>query len=305
MPPSRVSDPAEVAELKGAFDGMMSDLESANEREKTFLLNVSHELRTPLTAIRGYGEALVDGTTRKPAEAGAVVVRESQRLERLVQDLLDLARLEAGEFSVRPADVDLATVASDVRAALRPVRAARTASTLDRSGDRTVRPHRPGPRAPDAREPRRERAARVAAGRDRRDRGRARRDGRVGPGAGLEGADLAHAFDRFYLWSKYKGERPVGSGLGLADRRRARAPTGGRGRGTVEPSWEPLRDPVRRVARSRVSRRGLVSLGACGSSARRRRHRRHRRRRRDRPPAPTPTAAATPRRSPSASTTKR
>jgi two-component system sensor histidine kinase BaeS len=214
--PVSVSDTAEVAELKSAFDGMMSDLESARQREKTFLLNVSHELRTPLTAIRGYGEALADGTTRKPADAGAVVVRESQRLERLVQDLLDLARLEAGEFSVRPVDVDLADVAADVARGLRPYA---TANGLDISvaagGASLVRTDpdrvhqmlanlaenalRVSPRGSTVAI---EVADRTVAVSDR--------------GPGLEGTDLDHAFDRFYLWSRYKGERPVGSGLGLA-----------------------------------------------------------------------------------------
>jgi two-component system, OmpR family, sensor kinase len=211
-----VSDPAEVAELKGAFDGMMSDLESANQREKTFLLNVSHELRTPLTAIRGYGEALSDGTARKPGEAGAVIVRESQRLERLVQDLLDLARLEAGEFSVRPVDVDLATVASDVARGLRPY-ARENGLDITVSGDRA---------APVRTDPDRvhQMLANLAENALRVSPPGSSVEIEVAPGTvavtdrgpGLEGADLAHAFDRFYLWSKYKGERPVGSGLGLA-----------------------------------------------------------------------------------------
>src|SRR5581483_224193 len=93
-------DPAEVAEVKDAFANMATDLSSAREREKSFLLSVSHELRTPLTAVRGYGEALADGTATDARKAGGVVVRESQRLERLVGDLMDLARLESGEFSV-------------------------------------------------------------------------------------------------------------------------------------------------------------------------------------------------------------
>jgi two-component system sensor histidine kinase BaeS len=210
------SDPAEVAELKGAFDGMMSDVESAKQREKTFLLNVSHELRTPLTAIRGYGEALSDGTARRPAEAGAVVVRESQRLERLVQDLLDLARLEAGEFSVRPVDVDLTEVATDVARALRPY-ALENGLDVVVSGESGGAVRTDPDRVHQMLANLTENALRVSA------------PGttvaiEVAPGAvsvsdrgpGLEGADLEHAFDRFYLWSKYKGERPVGSGLGLA-----------------------------------------------------------------------------------------
>jgi two-component system sensor histidine kinase BaeS len=214
--PITASDTAEVAELKGAFDGMMSGLEQAKQREKTFLLSVSHELRTPLTAIRGYGEALADGTTRKPAQAGAVVVRESQRLERLVQDLLDLARLEAGEFSVRPADVDLTEVAADVARGLRPY-AADNGLDVVVSGDGPAVVRTDPDRVHQMLANLTENALRVSP------------PGSVvaidvqgttvsvsDRGPGLEGVDLEHAFDRFYLWSKYKGERPVGSGLGLA-----------------------------------------------------------------------------------------
>ncbi|RIK07242.1 MAG: hypothetical protein DCC49_10445 [Acidobacteria bacterium] len=74
---------------------------------------VSHDLRTPLTAIRGYGEALSDGILPdRDAEqhAAEVIVSESARLERLVGDLLDLARLDAGEFALRFTSLDLAEV---------------------------------------------------------------------------------------------------------------------------------------------------------------------------------------------------
>ncbi len=210
------SDPSEVVELKGAFDGMMSDLESAKEREKTFLLNVSHELRTPLTAIRGYGEALSDGATRKPAEAGDVIVRESQRLERLVQDLLDLARLEAGEFSVRPVDVDLASVAADVARGVQPYARGHGLDVVV-TGVARSSVHTDPDRVHQMLANLTENALRVSppGSSVEIDVG----DGVVAVsdrGPGLEGADLARAFDRFYLWSKYKGERPVGSGLGLA-----------------------------------------------------------------------------------------
>jgi two-component system sensor histidine kinase BaeS len=215
-PAPNVSDPAEVAELKGAFGGMMSDLESAKEREKTFLLNVSHELRTPLTAIRGYGEALSDGTTRKPAEAGAVVVRESQRLERLVQDLLDLARLEAGEFSVRPVDVDLATVAADVGRGLQPF-ARDNGLRVVVSGDGHSMVRTDPDRVHQMLANLTENALRVSpAGSEVSIEVRDRTVAVSDRGPGLDPADLVHAFDRFYLWSKYKGQRPVGSGLGLA-----------------------------------------------------------------------------------------
>ncbi len=210
------SDPAEVAELKAAFEGMVSDLESSREREKSFLMSVSHELRTPLTAIRGYGEALSDGTMRKPREAGDIILRESQRLERLVQDLLDLARLEAGEFSVRPVETDLAEVARDVQRGLAPFASDNgLALEVCCGGPAVVRsdPDRVHQMLANLVE----NALRVSPSGstvsiDVDGNTVAVADG----GPGLDPADLEHAFERFYLWSKYKGERRVGSGLGLA-----------------------------------------------------------------------------------------
>src|SRR5262249_27717348 len=73
---------------------------------------VSHELKTPLASIRGHGEALLDRVLDVPQAAG-VIVQEAKRLERLVRDLLDLARLKQHAFTVTPQTVDLAGIAAD------------------------------------------------------------------------------------------------------------------------------------------------------------------------------------------------
>ncbi|HVE91379.1 MAG TPA: HAMP domain-containing sensor histidine kinase, partial [Actinomycetota bacterium] len=114
-------EPSEVADLRAAFAGMSTGLAAARERERTFLLSVSHELRTPLTSIRGYAEALADAAAPDPAAAGRVVLDESRRLERLVGDLMDLARLQSGEFPVEVEEADLAAVGARVVESLRPL----------------------------------------------------------------------------------------------------------------------------------------------------------------------------------------
>src|SRR5690606_20225520 len=76
----------------------ITDLRHADQVRRDFVANVSHELRTPLTAIRGYVEALLDAPP-DPDEARRfldVIARHSLRMERLVRDLLRLARLDAG-----------------------------------------------------------------------------------------------------------------------------------------------------------------------------------------------------------------
>lgn len=98
----------------------ITDLRRADRIRRDFVANVSHELRTPLTAIRGYVEALLDGPT-SPAETERfleIIARHSARMERLVKDLLRLARLDAGQEPLELADSSIAGLFSGVVADL-------------------------------------------------------------------------------------------------------------------------------------------------------------------------------------------
>jgi two-component system OmpR family sensor kinase len=110
--PVPVEGSAELAGLAASFNDMAEQLAQARDTERSFLLSVSHELKTPLTAIRGYAEALSDDAVGVD-EAAATIRREAGRLERLVRDLLDLARLNQRSFSVALQPVDLAAVAAE------------------------------------------------------------------------------------------------------------------------------------------------------------------------------------------------
>jgi two-component system sensor histidine kinase BaeS len=101
----------EIADLADSFRQMTSRLSEAEELERNFLMTVSHELRTPLTAIRGHVEALREGVIEDPALRTAsldVISAEATRLERLVGDVLDLAKLDTRRFTVRHEEVDMA-----------------------------------------------------------------------------------------------------------------------------------------------------------------------------------------------------
>jgi signal transduction histidine kinase len=101
----------EVADLADSFRQMTSRLSEAEELERNFLMTVSHELRTPLTAIRGHVDALREGVVDDPALRTAsldVISAEAMRLERLVGDVLDLAKLDTRRFTVRHEEVDMA-----------------------------------------------------------------------------------------------------------------------------------------------------------------------------------------------------
>lgn len=108
-----VTGPPEIAELNEALNELRRDLAVSEGRQREFLLSISHELRTPLTAIRGYAEAITDGVVPPDeiASKGAIVQSEADRLDLLVADLLDLARLDAVDFPVSSAPMDFAHVA--------------------------------------------------------------------------------------------------------------------------------------------------------------------------------------------------
>src|SRR5437763_6669201 len=102
----------EIASLAHAFNEMAEQLARARAAEKQFLLSVSHELKTPLTAIRGYAEGVADGTFDMD-EAVATISLEAARLERLVGDLLDLARMNRTDFSIHRERVGLGAIAHE------------------------------------------------------------------------------------------------------------------------------------------------------------------------------------------------
>jgi signal transduction histidine kinase len=101
----------EISHLASRFGEMADRLQEAEELERNFLMTVSHELRTPLTAIRGHVEALREGVAQDEAsrrESLEVIAAEAGRLERLVGDVLDLAKLDTRRFSLRSEEVDMA-----------------------------------------------------------------------------------------------------------------------------------------------------------------------------------------------------
>jgi signal transduction histidine kinase len=110
----------EIGHLANRFSEMAARLSDAEQRERNFLMSVSHELRTPLTAIRGHVEALREGVAEDPAVRAAsldMIASESARLERLVGDVLDLAKLEADRFTVLQEEVDMGRLCDQAYAA--------------------------------------------------------------------------------------------------------------------------------------------------------------------------------------------
>jgi two-component system sensor histidine kinase BaeS len=100
----------EIGDLADSFRKMASRLAESEALERNFLMTVTHELRTPLTAIRGHVEALREGVVTEEEMRLAsltVIAAEADRLERLVGDVLDLAKLDAHRFTVLREEVDM------------------------------------------------------------------------------------------------------------------------------------------------------------------------------------------------------
>lgn len=217
------SGPREITDIAQSLNELSRALDTSEGRQRDFLLSVSHELRTPLTAIHGYAEALADGVV-EPADVaatGRVMAGESQRMERLVADLLDLARLGAVDLAIEPSDVDLVETVGDAAQVWRdrcaredvpfstevpdgpvlvrtdPVRLRQIIDNLAENALRVTPAGRPIVVAVTTHEA----WAAVTV-----------RDG----GPGLTEDDRRVAFEPAALYSRYRAVRSVGSGVGLA-----------------------------------------------------------------------------------------
>jgi two-component system sensor histidine kinase BaeS len=204
----------ELVALALAFNQMTEQLAASREAERNFLLSVSHELKTPLTAIRGYAEGLADGAFDAD-EAARTIVLEAGRLERLVRDLLDLARMNRAEFSVRSEPVDLAETARE--AVARHEGSAREFGVELRAGGVEAWVEGDGDRLLQVASNLVENALReTPAGGSVTVIAEAGTLIVADTGPGIATDDLPHVFERFYLYDKVGKDRPVGSGLGLA-----------------------------------------------------------------------------------------
>ncbi len=201
----------------------ITELRRADQIRRDFVANVSHELRTPLTAIRGYVEALVEGDA-DPNEQRRfldIILRHSLRMERLVKDLLRLARLDAGQETLELVSCDvralIASVVSDVGPALE-ARHQRVEISVGK-GAETVRGDpaklhdalrnlvaNAGNYSPE------QTVVRVDA--HGNGNGIAIEVSDQGPGVPEE--DLSRIFERFYRVDKSRARDPGGTGLGLA-----------------------------------------------------------------------------------------
>jgi len=212
----------EIASVAKAFNEMAENLQSSHLREREFLMSVGHDLRTPLTTIRGYAEALDAGDISEEdvGRIAAILHTQTDRLGRLIDDVMLLARIEANEFTLRPEQIDVGAHVGGIVGAferradelgvsisfnggegcfvvLDPDRVDQVCSNLIENALRYTPEHG---------------AVTVESRCD---------EGGViltvsDTGSGIDADDLDRVFDRLFVSHRYRPVRPEGSGLGLS-----------------------------------------------------------------------------------------
>jgi len=264
--------PREVRDLAASFNEMAGQVQRSQQTQRDFLANISHELKTPLTSIQGYSQAILDGAAADPGRAASVIHDEAARMRRMVEQLLDLARIESGQTPLRREYVDLSALLGSVlerlsiQAAEKGITLAHQVAPLPRitgDGDRLAQVftnlidnalgHTPsGGRVT------------VQAG----TQGQGVQVDVLDTGEGIPPEDLERIFERFYRVdkSRVRSERK-GTGLGLAISREIITQHGGAIRAEAPPEggalfrvWLPLPRPtdetVSRLARGTRRARG-------------------------------------------------
>ncbi len=245
-----VSGPPELRSLSESFNHMTAEVRAANAAQRDFLSNVSHDLKTPLTSIQGYAQAIVDGAAQDPQAAAQIIYEEASRLNRMVLELTDLERLQAGKLSMQRERIDLAQLCDGVVQNLQVVAQQghitlesdfRPSAAILGDGDRLAQvltnlvsnalKFTPAGGT-----------VRVSVSRSGGGAAVTVRDS----GIGIVSKDLPRVFERFYQADKARGPRR-GTGLGLAIAReiveahggRITAKSAGEGKGAEFTVWLP------------------------------------------------------------------
>ncbi|MBI5351355.1 MAG: HAMP domain-containing histidine kinase [Chloroflexi bacterium] len=147
--PVEVHGPHEVRELTRAFNEMTARTQASQKSQREFVANVSHELKTPLTSVQGFAQAILDGTAdtkESQQQAAQVIFDESARMHRMVLDLLDLARLDAGTADITMSPLNMSALLNAIAEKFTPqsqragvnikVEIANSLPTISADGDR-------------------------------------------------------------------------------------------------------------------------------------------------------------------------
>jgi len=240
----RIRSRDELGRLGEAFNRMAESLKRSEELRRRMIADISHELRTPLTVIRGGLEALRDGVYAPTPERLAEIDREALLLDRLVEDLHELALAEAGELQLERGPTDLVKLIEKFAARVRPQLEERGLELLLRLPERLERLNLDGDRIEQVLHNLVGNAERYTPKGGRitiavEDEGQEVVVQMADTGRGIPQEQLPYIFERFYRGERARSRRGGGAGLGLAIAKQLVEAHGGRiwadsepGRGT-------------------------------------------------------------------------
>jgi signal transduction histidine kinase len=223
----------EVGRLAHAFNRMSAELESLEQLRRDLVANVSHELKTPISALRAHLENLLDGVERPDTETLQVMLAQSERLGRLVDQLLDLSRLESGDVPLEPVPVELAPLVSQVLSEIEVARPGRGVELDDRIPDDLPPVLADRERVHQVLFNLLDNAVRFTPAGGRVTVTASRHNGSVDvavadTGPGIAPEHLPRLFDRFYRVDEARSRDDGGTGIGLAIARSVVEAHGGR-----------------------------------------------------------------------------
>jgi len=230
----KITSPDEVRRLAASFNVMAQEVKVSRQAQRDFVANVSHEIKTPLTSIQGFSQAILDGTAgdgEAQRHAAQIINDEAERMTRLVNELLDLAKLDAGQIVMAQEPVDMGQLLRGCVEKLTPQAAKggvelrldlgalpplvgdndRLAQVFTNLVDNALKHTPQGGRVTVA--------AREAMGQPVRKGEKAVPGIEVSvadTGSGIPPEDLSRIFERFYQVDKSRQRKSKGAGLGLA-----------------------------------------------------------------------------------------
>jgi signal transduction histidine kinase len=223
----------EVGKLATAFNRMSSELEGLELMRRDLVANVSHELKTPISALRAHLENLLDGVERPDRETLHVMLAQSERLGRLVVQLLDLSRLESGDVPLERERVDLAPLVSQVLSEIEVARPDRRVALNDAIPEDLPPVYADRERVHQVLFNLLDNAVRFTPSGGRVTVTASRHDGSVDvavadTGPGIRAEHLPRVFERFYRVDEARSRDDGGTGIGLAIARSVVEAHGGR-----------------------------------------------------------------------------
>jgi len=251
--------PPEMRAVAEALNQMSHEVSTTQQAQRDFLINVSHDLKTPLTSIQGYSQAIMDGATRDPRQAAGIIYDEAARLGRMVTELTDLARLQAGGVTLKQEVVDLGTMTQAIAQRIQVV-AERKSIALHVDAPPGLAVTGDGDRLAQVLTNLLSNAIKYTPEGGQVWAAVSAQDGGVAvtirdTGIGIPPGEEARIFERFYQVDKTRGPKR-GTGLGLAisreivlaHRGRISAHSAGVNQGTVFSVWLPQATPVYKVS---------------------------------------------------------